>query len=155
MSRIKLYKKSIFLIFLLFRWIIADAQTGIFFQAIARDNNTNPARDRKIFVQSNIVQATPTGTKLLTEEHQTNTDAYGVFSIMVGNGIRLGGTATSLSTIDWSKGPFYLNLKIAITPISVGATWDYAKEWLDLGTTIFGTVPFALYSANTANILVD
>ena len=67
MSRIKLYKKSIFLIFLLFRWIIADAQTGIFFQAIARDNNTNPARDRKIFVQSNIVQATPTGTKLLTK----------------------------------------------------------------------------------------
>jgi hypothetical protein len=152
MSKIKLYKKSIFLIFLLFRWIIADAQTGIFFQAIARDNNTNPARDRKIFVQSNIVQATPTGTKLLTEEHQTNTDAYGVFSIMVGNGIRLGGTVTGLSTIDWSKGPFYLNLKIAITPISVGATWDYAKEWLDLGTTIFGTVPFALYSASTANI---
>ena len=152
MSKIKLYKKSIFLIFLLFRWIIADAQTGIFFQAIARDNNTNPARDRKIFVQSNIVQATPTGTKLLTEEHQTNTDAYGVFSIMVGNGIRLGGTVTGLSTIDWSKGPFYLNLKIAITPISVGATWDYTKEWLDLGTTIFGTVPFALYSASTANI---
>ena len=152
MSKIKLYKKSIFLIFLLFRWIIADAQTGIFFQAIARDNNTNPARDRKIFVQSNIVQATPTGTTLLTEEHQTNTDAYGVFSIMVGNGIRLGGTVTGLSTIDWSKGPFYLNLKIAITPISVGATWDYAKEWLDLGTTIFGTVPFALYSSSTANI---
>jgi len=152
MSKIKLYKKSIFLIFLLFRWIIADAQTGIFFQAIARDNNTNPARDRKIFVQSNIVQATPTGTKLLTEEHQTNTDAYGIFSIMVGNGIRLGGTVTGLSTIDWSKGPFYLNLKIAITPISVGATWDYTKEWLDLGTTIFGTVPFALYSASTANI---
>jgi hypothetical protein len=41
---------------------------------------------------------------------------------------------------------------MAITPISVGAGWDYSKEWVDIGTTIFGTVPFALYSASTANI---
>ena len=36
--------------------------------------------------------------------------------------------------------------------MGVGAGWDYTKEWVDIGTTIFGTVPFALYSANTANI---
>ena len=152
MSKIKLYKKSIFLIFLLFRWIIADAQTGIFFQAIARDNNTNPAKERKIYIQSNIIASSPSGTKVLIEEHQTNTDAYGIFSIMIGNGIRVGGTVTGLNTIDWSKGPYYLNLKIAITPVGVGGSWDYSKEWLDLGTTIFGTVPFALYSASTAKI---
>jgi hypothetical protein len=132
--------------------INANAQTGIFFQAIARDNSTNPAKDRKIYVQTNIIQSSPTGTIVLIEEHKTNTDAYGIFSIMVGNGERVGGTVTGLSTIDWSKGPYYLNIKIAITPVGVGATWDYAKEWLDIGTTIFGTVPFALYSANTARI---
>ena len=59
---------------------------------------------------------------------------------------------SALPSIAMAQGAGKFNLKIAITPISVGATWDYAKEWLDLGTTIFGTVPFALYSANTANI---
>ena len=130
----------------------ANAQSGIFFQAIARDNNFNPAKERKLYVQTNIIQSTPDGTIALTEEHETFTDAFGIFSIMVGSGRRVGGTVTDLSTIDWSKGPYYLNLKIVITPVGVGIAWDYQKEWVDLGTTIFGTVPFALYSASTAKI---
>ena len=150
-------KKILFIKLFLFGCFIilcmnANAQTGIFFQAIARDNSTNPAKDRKIYVQTNIIQSSPTGTIVLIEQHQTNTDAYGIFSIMVGNGERVGGTVAGLSTIDWSKGPYYLNINIAITPVSVGAIWDYRKEWVNLGTTIFGTVPFALFSANTARI---
>ena len=132
--------------------INANAQTGIFFQAIARDNYSNSAKDRKIYVQTNIIQSSPTGTIVLAEEHQTNTDGHGVFSIMVGNGIRVVGTVKGLSTIDWSKGPYYLNINIAITPVGGGAIWDYTKEWVNLGTTIFGTVPFSLFSANTSRI---
>jgi hypothetical protein len=147
-----IFIKSLFLGFFFILYMNANAQTGIFFQAVARDNSSNPAKDRKIYVQTNIIQSSPTGTIVLSEEHQTNTDAHGVFSIMVGNGQRVGGTATGLSTIDWSKGPFYLNIKIAITPVSVGTTWDYRKEWVNLGTTIFGTVPYALFSASTARI---
>jgi hypothetical protein len=71
---------------------------------------------------------------------------------MVGNGIRVGGTVKDLSSIDWSKGPYYLNINIAITPVGGGASWDYTKEWVNLGTTIFGTVPYALFSASTARI---
>jgi transcription elongation factor Elf1 len=145
-------KKLFILIFIIFIAQYADAQTGIFFQAIARDNNANPAKDRKLYVQTNIIQSTTTGTIVLTEEHQTFTDAFGIFSIMVGSGKRVGGTVTGLSTIDWSKGPYYLNIKIVITPIAASNTWDYTKEWVDIGTTIFGAVPFALYSANTAKI---
>ena len=76
--------------------LIAQTTNGIFFQAVARDNYSNPAKDRKIYVQSSIIQTTTTGTKLLTEEHQTNTDASGVFSISLGNGLRVGGTASSV-----------------------------------------------------------
>ena len=32
--------------------------TGIFFQAVARDNFSNPAKDRKIYIQSTIIQST-------------------------------------------------------------------------------------------------
>jgi uncharacterized protein (TIGR02145 family) len=132
--------------------LFAQTTNGIFFQAVARDNFSNPAKDRKIYVQSSIIQTTPTGTKVLTEEHQANTDATGVFSISLGNGVRVGGTAIGLATIDWSKGPFYLNLKVAITPIGGNSNWDYNKEWVDMGTTSFGAVPFALYSASSAKV---
>jgi hypothetical protein len=137
---------------LIFLSINTNAQTGIFFQALARDNSSNPAKDRKIYVQTNIIQSSPTGTIVLAEEHQTNTDGHGVFSIMVGNGLRVGGIVKDLSSIDWSKGPYYLNINIAITPVGGGASWDYRKEWVNLGTTIFGTVPYALFSASTARI---
>ncbi len=132
--------------------LFAQTTNGIFFQAVARDNFSNPAKDRKIYVQSSIIQTTPTGTKVLTEEHQSNTDGSGVFSISLGNGVRVGGTASNLTTIDWSKGPFYLNLKVAITPIGGNSNWDYNKEWVDMGTTSFGAVPFALYSASSAKV---
>jgi len=132
--------------------LFAQTTNGIFFQAVARDNFSNPAKDRKIYVQSSIIQTRPTGTKVLTEEHQANTDATGVFSISLGNGVRVGGTASSLTTIDWSKGPYYLNLKVAITPIGGNSNWDYNKEWVDMGTTSFGAVPFALYSASSAKV---
>jgi hypothetical protein len=151
MFQFDLLKKSFLLCLLLFTFC-ADAQNGIFFQAIARDNNTNPAKNRKIYLQTKIIASSPTGTNALIEEYQTSTDDYGVFRIMIGNGIRVGGVASGLSTIDWSNGPYYLNLKIAITPVGVGIAWDYNKEWVDLGTTVFGTVPFALYSASTAKI---
>jgi len=152
MFKHKLFIKSFFLLLLLFISLETAAQAGIFFQAIARDINNNPAKSRKLYIQSNIIQSSPSGNNVLIEEHQTNTDDFGVFSIMVGNGRRIGGDASNLSTIDWSKGPYYLNLKIAITPVKLSITWDYTKDLVDLGTTIFGTVPIALYSANAAKI---
>jgi hypothetical protein len=137
---------------LFFNQSILHAQTpgtGIFFQAIARDQYTNPAKDRKIYVEASIIQSTVTGTKVLIETHQTTTDGSGVFSISVGQGARTGGTVTSLDKVQWAKGPYYLNLKISITPIAPIANWDYTKDWIDLGTSPFGTVPYALYSGSS------
>jgi hypothetical protein len=131
---------------------IAQNSNGIFFQAVARDNFSNPAKDRNIYVESSILQTTVNGTKVLVELHKTRTDAMGVFNITIGNGQRTGGSSTSIATIDWSKGPFYLNLKIAITPFSASDNWDYSKELVDIGTTSFGAVPFAFYSASSAKV---
>ena len=122
--------------------------SGIIFQAVARDQYSNPAKDRKIFVQSSIIQNTVSGVKVLIEEYETNTDGSGVFSISVGNGKRIGGTVTSLGFIDWGQGPYYLNLKIAISPMAPVTGWDYTKELIDLGTSPFGSVPYALYAGN-------
>ncbi len=129
---------------------VAQSSNGIFFQAIAKDIASNPAKNRKLYVQSTIIQSSVAGTKVLIEEHKTSTDPAGMFTISIGNGTRLGGTALNLNLIDWANGPFYLNLKVAISPIAGDDGWDYNKEWIDIGTTSFGAVPFAYYAANVA-----
>ena len=144
-----------FLTSMLLNQTVVLAQTpgvGIFFQAIARDQFTNPAKDRKIYVQSSIIQTSATGTKVLIETHQTTTDGSGVFSISVGKGTRTGGTVANLDKVEWAKGPYYLNLKISITPMAPIANWDYTKDWIDLGTSPFGTVPYALYSGSSGSL---
>jgi len=129
-----------------------SVNNGIFFQAVARDNFSNPAKERKIYVQSSVIQTTTNGPSLLVEQFQVNTDGNGMFSITIGNGTRVGGTVTGLNAIDWSQGPFFLNLKIAITPAAGNVGWDYTKEWVNIGTTSFGAVPYALYAASAAGV---
>ena len=123
---------------------------GINFQAIARDSYSNPAKDRKIFVEASIIQTSTTGTVALKEKFETTTDATGVFSIVIGRGTRLSGSATSLETINWANGPFFLGMKVAIAPIAPVDSWDYTKDLVDLGTTSLGSVPYALYAGNVA-----
>jgi hypothetical protein len=129
---------------------IAPTNSGIFFQAVARDNYSNPAKDRTIYVEASIIQNAANGTKVLTELFQTTTDGLGVFSISIGSGSRIGGTLSGLDKVDWAKGPYFLGLKIAIKPLSPVTNWDYTKELIDLGASAFGTVPFAFYAANSS-----
>ena len=125
---------------------------GIFFQAIARDMFTNPAKEKNIYLEASIIQYAETGNKVFTEQHQTNTDAFGVFNITLGGGKWIGGVAKNLTSIDWANGPFFLNIKISITPTAPAANWDFTKEWIDLGSTPFGTVPYALYSGSSVDL---
>jgi len=142
-------------VFLFIQYIEGHGQTpgsGIFFQAIARDNMSNPAKDRKIYIQTSVRQFTETGTAVLTEEFETTTNADGIFGISIGLGKRIGGEKINLNSIEWSKGPYYMNLQIAISPVAPAHNWDYTKDWIDLGTSPFGTVPYALYAVSTAGM---
>ena len=128
------------------------SQNGIFFQAVAKDNYDNPANRRQLFLQSTIIQSNVNGTKVLIEEFQTTTDQMGIFNFTIGKGVRKGGKFSNLNEIDWPNGPYYLNIKIVIKPVAPGANWDYTKEWIDFGTTPFGTVPYALFASSSGDL---
>ncbi len=128
------------------------SQNGIFFQAVAKDNYDNPANRRYLYIQSTIIQSSSSGAKIFIEEFQTTTDQAGIFTISIGKGIKKGGAINKLTEIDWVNGPYFLNLKIVITPVAPGAGWDYTKEWVDIGTTPFGTVPYALYASSSGDL---
>jgi hypothetical protein len=154
-NRIKELTLFIFILFLSFvatNSFSQISQNGIFFQAVAKDNYDNPANRRYLYIQSSVIQSSSTGMKVLIEEFQTTTDQAGIFTISIGKGIRKGGTINKLSDIDWANGPYFLNLKIVITPIAPTADWDYTKEWIDIGTTSFGTVPYALYASSSGDL---
>lgn len=120
--------------------------TSIPFQGIAKDYNSNPVSERKIYVQTNLISGSINGTVIYTEEHETQTDGIGVFSIMIGKGRRTQGTIKTLSEIEWEEGPYFLGVQLAITPSAPLSLWDYHDNWVNMGTTSFGIVPYAFYS---------
>ena len=140
--------------FLLFMLSVHAQQipTGIPFQGIAKDYNGNPVNERKIYIQTNIIAGNINGKNVYTEEHETTTDAIGVFSILIGNGKRTQGTIRSLTEINWEDGPFYLGIQLAITPNAPIQNWQYQNNWINMGTTSLGIVPYAYYSLQTSGL---
>jgi hypothetical protein len=140
--------------FLLFMLTVNAQQipTGIPFQGIAKDYNGNPVNERKIYIQTNIIAGNINGKNIYTEEHETTTDAIGVFSILIGNGKRTQGTIRSLTEINWEDGPFYLGIQLAITPNAPVQNWQYQNNWINMGITSLGIVPYAYYALQTSGL---
>ena len=129
-----------------------NVPTGIPFQGIAKDFNGNPVNERKVYIQTNLIVGSINGKTIFTEEHETQTDAIGVFSIMIGQGRRTQGLIKMLSEINWEEGPYFLGIQIAITPSAPLETWKYQNNWINMGTTSLGIVPYAFYSLQTAGL---
>lgn len=121
--------------------------------SIALDPLGNAAKNRKVFVKDIIYQGNAvSGMKVWEETHEVSTNDDGIFTINIGRGAKTPSTvATDLGKIDWSKGPFYVNYKVAVYP-SIPAAWWVAKENLvDVGTTQLLSLPYALYNGKPNN----
>ncbi len=146
--KISVLKHIVTLLFLLFWTNNLQSQTataGILFQAIAKDNAGNPANNRKVFIRTSILTNDVNNAPLFVEEHETYTDDLGVFNIAIGKGKFLSGSSNSIDNINWAITSHLLNLKISITPIAPSASWDHQNEWVDLGNSPFGIVPYAMH----------
>jgi hypothetical protein len=125
---------------------------GIPFQAIAKDEAGTPANERIIYVQTNIIAKSITGNTIFTEVHTTKTDERGVFSILIGEGNVAAGNIPSLHALNWEEGPFFLGIQIAMMPNNPVQNWTYQNNWINMGTTSFGIVPYAFYAAQTSGL---
>ena len=131
-----------------------SSKAGINFQAIARDKAGNPANNRKVYIESTIIKGTANGAIVFGEHHESNSNEFGVFNIVIGKGERYTGV-NDIYGIDWSSNNFYFHLRIAITPVSPSVDWEHNKEWIDIGTVEFGVVPYALQSMTSNTINID
>ena len=133
----------------------AQSPAAFNYQSIAKDPLGNVAKNRTVYVKDIIYQnAAVGGTRVWEEAHIVNTDNDGIFTINIGLGTKSPGIPiNNISQIDWFKGLFFFNLKVAVAPSIPAAWWVAADNYLDMGTTQFLSSPFAMFSnnANTAS----
>lgn len=147
--------KKFFLFFcLIFSAILSFAQSpqGITFQAVARDPSGNAAKLRQITVIDRILSGSSNGTVVWEEKNELTTNAEGVFTIIIGKGTKISGSATSFGDIKWDEGLFFFNLKVSVAPSLPSPTWTADANFIDMGTSQFWSVPYALSSGSTSAI---
>ncbi len=110
---------------------------GIYYQAVARDNEGNELASTQISVKFSILQGDPLGTVVYQELHDNViTSKFGVFSLVIGKGVPTGNSQySSLGDIPWKDADHYLKVEV-----------KFANDFMDMGTMQFLAVPYALYA---------
>jgi hypothetical protein len=131
------------LCFLLLTLVVkAQAPPNAFnYSAVARNSAGQPIATATIGIQISILKTSPTGASQYSENHFVNTDAFGLFNLVIGAGALQSG---SMTTIDWSIDNYYLKVGMD----SAGGT-----NFLTMGTMQLLSVPYALH-AKTAESIV-
>lgn len=100
--------------------------------------------NRVISVRFTIIKNIPSGPVTYREAHTTTTDDYGLFSLIIGQGVQED-SPMNFQNIQWGTGNHYLKVEIDIN----GGTF-----YKHMSTTQFWSVPYALYAKSSGNSLV-
>ena len=124
-------KALLFLSFILCQLLaFAQAPQGLNYQAIYRDDKGVAVANQSVSVVFSILENSITGASVYTEKHTAQTNAFGLFNLVIGKGAPQTGT---FANIDWSNGSKFLKVEVNNTLI---------------GTTQLMSAPYALYAEN-------
>jgi hypothetical protein len=118
--------------------IFAQSPDLMTYQAVLRDAENHLLTNQSVAIQLSILQTTPNGTSVYTEIHTLNTNANGLVSLEIGDGV----SGDDFSLIDWSAGPFYLKSE---TDPAGGTNYSITT------TTQLLSVPYAKYADKAGN----
>lgn len=116
----------------------AQAPDKFIYQAQAVDDKGIPFRNATLAVKISILEGSDAGIIVWEGNHMVTTDNYGLFTLVIGDGT---GGNYNFTDIDWAGDDHFLNVQI-----------DDGKKWVDMGTTQFLSVPYALH-ANTVDLI--
>ncbi len=111
------------------------------YSAVARNAAGQPIASATIGIQISILKTSPTGAAQYSENHFVNTDAYGLFNIIIGAGSVQSG---SMTNINWSEDNYYLK---------VGMDVNGGTNFLTMGTTQLLSVPYSLHAATADSVI--
>jgi hypothetical protein len=134
---------SLLLVFCIVLLSIAHAQVppnAFNYSAVARNAVGDPIATSTIGIQITILKTSPTGASQYSENHFVNTDAFGLFNLVIGAGAMQSG---NMATIDWSNDTYYLK---------VGMDANGGSSFVTMGTTQLLSVPYALYAKSAGSV---
>jgi hypothetical protein len=108
------------------------------YQAVLRNSENNLITSQAVAVQISILQGTPNGTVVFTEVHSLSTNANGLISLVIGDGI-----GDDLSLVDWSSGPYFIKTE---TDPAGGSNYTITS------TSQLLSVPYAQYANEAGNV---
>jgi len=113
---------------------------GINYQAVARDASGAVLMNQALTIQFSVISDITTGNVSWQETHQDTTNAYGLFTAIIGGGTSTTvGSSAAFDVIDWGASNHLLKVEIDF--------FD-GNGWIDMGTTAFMSVPYALQAGN-------
>ena len=118
---------------------IAQAPKGINYQGVARDNEGTPYASKSIAVRISILKNAADGEVEYSETHKLQTNQFGLFTLVIGQGTKISG---DFAFISWAVGNKWL--QVEIDP-NGGASYSLA------GSQQLMTVPYAFYAEYAGN----
>jgi hypothetical protein len=117
----------------------AQAPKGINYQGVARDNEGKPIVTKNISVRIGILKNSATGEVEYSEVHKPQTNQFGLFTLIIGQGTAATG---SFAFVSWALGNKWL--QIEIDP-NGGSSFQLA------GSQQLMSVPYAFYAEYAGN----
>ena len=94
--------------------------------------------NQALTIQFSVISDITTGNISWQEIHQDTTNAYGLFTAIIGQGTSTNsGSSAAFDSIDWGASLHYLKVEI-----------DYGNGFSDMGTTAFMSVPYSMNASN-------
>lgn len=121
---------------------IAQAPQSFNYQGVARNASGVPYASQQLSVKASVITGAPGGAVEYSETRTVTTNAFGLFNIQIGSA---GATVNSgsFAGINWSQGIKYLQTEISIN----------AQPYVNLGTTQILSVPYALHSKESKDLI--
>ena len=135
---------SLFLIAITCRYVSSQVPQGFSYQAVARDVTTgDPIINTALPVRITIQSDSLAGTTFWIEEHNSvTTNAYGLFNIILGKGVKkTGSTAKTFYDIDWNITPKFIKTEID------------KDGWQNMGSSRLWTVPYSMVAGDINDTL--
>ncbi len=117
--------------------VYAQVPQAIKYQGVARDAGGMILNAQIITVRLSIHDITSTGALVYQESHVVTTNSFGLFNINMGQGTVISGV---FSAINWGLNNKYIEQEV-----------DFGSGFVNMGTSQFLSVPYALYSGNASS----
>ena len=127
------------IMFLTMSAVFGQAPQKMSYQAVIRNSSSVLVVSAPVGMRLSILQGSSSGSSVYTETQTVSTNANGLVSLEIGTGSVVSGY---FATINWANGPYFIKTETDPT----GGT-----SYTITGTSQLSSVPYALFSAGSAN----